>query len=253
MPASIDLVLLHGSRHGAWCWAPLIDAIRRLDPAVGRILALDLPGCGQKRGQASPEASWSSLATALNAEVRQAGLVRPVLLGHSMAGALMPQMSLQAPGLYRELVLLAATVPQEGHSVRDTMGWGLQGADPTRVGFPLDPVTTPAEELMRAMFAQDMAPEQLEWLLAECLQDQWPAATISEPVYRPGFAGSIPVSYIATLRDAILPAHWQGRFAERVGASRLYALDTPHEPFITHPQLLAKILVQQLLHDSSAP
>jgi pimeloyl-ACP methyl ester carboxylesterase len=247
MNEAIDLVFLHGGQHGSWCWAALIESLRAQGSPVGRMLALDVPGCGHKRGRDTSHVSINSVAEELCADVRRAGLQHPVLIGHSMAGALLPAMALAAPGLYRELVFLSACVPREGDSVMSTMGTGLHGSDPRAVGYPVDPVTTPPLELLSALFGPDMDEASLAWVLAECVQDQWPMSVAVEPVHRPGYLGSVPVSYLVTLRDPILPPAWQGRFAERAGAERLYTLDTPHEPFITHPQVLARLLVAQVL------
>ncbi|MNF11871.1 hypothetical protein D3C80_2131970 [compost metagenome] len=49
-------------------------------------------------------------------------------------------------------------------------------------------------------------------------------------------------SYVLTLRDDILPPLWQRRFAERLGCEEVVEIDTPHEPFVSHPELLAEVL-----------
>ncbi|MNT14997.1 hypothetical protein D3C72_1500270 [compost metagenome] len=52
----------------------------------------------------------------------------------------------------------------------------------------------------------------------------------------------IPASYILTQRDNILPVDWQRRFAQRAGAGEVIEIDTVHEPFVSHPQLLAEVV-----------
>jgi hypothetical protein len=90
------------------------------------------------------------------------------------------------------------------------------------------------------------------WLLDQCAQDDWPAAIGNEPISREGFAGLKPVTYIITLRDGILPVMWQGRFAERFGTDTgIVTIDTPHEPFITHPRLLADTIEQIIVRQSN--
>jgi hypothetical protein len=44
-----------------------------------------------------------------------------------------------------------------------------------------------------------------------------------------------------------LPPVWQGRFAERVSARDVYEIDAPHEPFLSHPDLLAELVVGRLV------
>jgi pimeloyl-ACP methyl ester carboxylesterase len=235
-----DLILLHGGEHGSWCWEPLL---KELDKGpFGRILALDMPGCGSKRGRDTSELTQAQIARELNDDVRAAGIDKGILLGHSIAGVLLPQMVIDAPELYSRLLFLATCVPGEGQSVMEQLGSSLHGEDPEHVGWPVDPATSTPEQLSIAMFGQDLSQEQLGWLLGEVAKDHTPPAVALHPVTRAGYAGRVPASFILTLRDNILPAAWQRRFAERAGCTEIIEIDTPHEPFMSHPALLAKVL-----------
>src|SRR5690606_18651222 len=46
-----DLVLLHGGNHGSWCWGPFVQALNQQPGGFERVITLDMPGCGQKRGR----------------------------------------------------------------------------------------------------------------------------------------------------------------------------------------------------------
>ena len=237
-----DLVFLHGGKHGSWCWKPLEDVLRHRG-YEGKILSLDVPGCGVKRARDTTGLGIDEVSDELNADVAAASLRSPVLVGHSQAGILLPRMVVCAPNLYSEAVFLATCAPAEGQSVTGLMGLALHGEDPEHVGWPIDPRTATPDELAAALFGADLTPDAFSWLLSEYRHDNWPELTGIGPVSRAGFPGNTPVSYIATLRDQILPPVWQGRFAERVHAKRLFLLDTPHEPFVSHPNELADILL----------
>ena len=79
------LVLLHGLSFDSRMWLPAIEALHRLDPARP-VLALDLPGHGGSRRSSScdPEGVAALVASA----VEDAGLVDPVLVGHSIAAVI---------------------------------------------------------------------------------------------------------------------------------------------------------------------
>lgn len=79
------LVLLHGLSFDSRMWLPAIDALHRLDP-LRTVLALDLPGHGDspRQGLCDPEAVAALVASA----IEDAGLVDPVLVGHSIAGVI---------------------------------------------------------------------------------------------------------------------------------------------------------------------
>jgi hypothetical protein len=55
-----DLVFLHGANHGSWCWAPLLAELQRTPAVYGRLIALDVPGAGTKRGR---DASHETIAS----------------------------------------------------------------------------------------------------------------------------------------------------------------------------------------------
>lgn len=76
------LVLLHGLSFDSRMWLPAIESLQRLDPERG-VLALDLPGHGgsARRPSCDPEEVAALVASA----VEDAGLVGPVVVGHSMA------------------------------------------------------------------------------------------------------------------------------------------------------------------------
>ena len=79
------LVLLHGLSFDSRMWLPAIGALHRLDPER-TVLALDLPGHGDspRQGSCDPEMVAALVASA----VEDAGLVDPVIVGHSIAGVI---------------------------------------------------------------------------------------------------------------------------------------------------------------------
>lgn len=233
-----DIVLLHGGSHGSWCWRDFVPALEQAGHE-GRVLALDMPGCGTKRGQANQTQSIADIAQHLVDEVSQANLNSPLLIGHSIAGILLPYM---APA-FDHVCYLAASMPANGQSIGEMMGSTLRGIDPTVIGWPVEGSMA---ERFHAMFGPDIDPEVFAWMMSEIAQDVHPASLNTEAVTRQ-CAPDIATSYIAARRDPILPPVWQGRFAERVGANDVYEIDTPHEPFFSHPDLLAELVVGRLV------
>jgi pimeloyl-ACP methyl ester carboxylesterase len=242
-----DIVFLHGGHHGGWCWSRVIEAMAARPGMFGRTLALDAPGAGAKRHRDIAEMTLADTVAELNGDVRAAGFRGAVLVGHSMAGIVVPKMVVADPELYSAVILLAVAAPNRGDSILQMMGNGVVGADPHKIGWPLDPATTPLDTLRRRMFCEDMDEATADWLLGECAKDNWPPKLGDAPIDRDGFIGLRPTTYIITLRDGILPVAWQGRLAERFGPQTgIVTMDTPHEPFITHPELLVDTLADIL-------
>jgi len=238
------LALLHGGRHGSWCWKFLLPELAGSDSPY-RTLALDMPGCGTKRSRDSSTITLAEIVAELNQDIRAAGLHDVVLIGHSIAGALLPMMAAADPSLFSHVIYLTTSLPKEGDSINKTMGTSVHGANANEVGFPLNPLTTPPADLMISMFGADLSAEQVAWVMGEVMQDNTPASVISGAVTREGYekyAGK--KTFIVALRDPILPVPWQKIFAERAGVKKenLVEIDTPHEPFVSHPKLLAEVL-----------
>lgn len=246
MSTQPNFVFLHGGQHGSWCWSRLLAANESRQPP--RALLLDVPGCGLKRARGHETPTLAEVVAELNAEVLAADLGPAILVGHSMAGSLMPSMAELAPELYRHLVFLSACLPRRGESVMDTMGQCLAGQDPGVVGWPVDPRSAPPLELLSAMFGPGLDGPTLHHLLQEAVQDQWPMSLATAPVPLDGHLLTQPSSYIVTLQDPILPVAWQGRFAERAAARAMYTLDAPHESFLSHPSELMALLSQIAAH-----
>lgn len=237
-----DLVLLHGGQHGSWCWEPLLGVLNQQPTCFRRVITLDMPGCGTKRGRDIASMRLGDVVAELNQDLRDIGVSQAVLLGHSIAGTLLPMMAVADPALYAQLLYLACALPDEGQSIIELLGTTLHGESPDHVGWPLNPATATPQELAIAMFGQDLSAESLGWLLREVRLDATPPCVSTEPVSRSGYSGLVRAAYIITQRDNILPAAWQRRFAQRAEASQLIEIDTPHEPFVSHPELLARVI-----------
>jgi pimeloyl-ACP methyl ester carboxylesterase len=101
----MDIALVHGSYHGAWCW----DLVRGpLEAAGHRVIAVDLP------------ISTPGLGAAAYAQVvldALAGTTEPLVVGHSMGGLVIPLVAARRP--VRRLAFLAAFLPRPGESLND--------------------------------------------------------------------------------------------------------------------------------------
>ncbi len=75
------LVFLHGMSYDRRQWAPVLDELASIDPGR-RIVAFDLPGHGGSPRPASYRGD--EVVRLLHESIEQAGLVSPVLVGHSL-------------------------------------------------------------------------------------------------------------------------------------------------------------------------
>lgn len=241
-----DLALLHGGGQASWVWKQAIAALQLQDSDYFRkILALDVPGCGEKRSRDTNGLSPADVARELISDLERAGLRDIVLVGHSLAGNVLPAMAETRPDLFRRLVYVSCSIPLPGQTVLQMMGNGVHGDNEAEVGWPVDPVTTAMPDRYAAMYCEDMGQVQSETFLAALGQDDWPSTFFANTSFAFDMT-LVPASYVLCQKDRILPAIWQSKFADRFNVQRVITLDAGHQAMITRPHALAEILRQEI-------
>jgi pimeloyl-ACP methyl ester carboxylesterase len=238
----IDMVFVHGGEQGSWVWDETIAALRAIGgDRLGRLVALDVPGCGAKRGRPTDGIGTAQIVDELAGEIDALGFDHVMLVGHSKAGTVLPGLAAARRAAVAACVHVACCAPRDGQTVREMMG-GRRGESDDAVGWPCDIATASPREFALAMFCTDMDVARTEAFLAKLGHDAWPAATShADRSWRYDAAGR-PDLYVAALRDESLPLVWQQRFADRLGAT-LTAIDTGHQIMQTRPFALAEVLI----------
>jgi pimeloyl-ACP methyl ester carboxylesterase len=241
-----DLAFLHGGGQGSWVWNETIAALQsHSDNVTGKILALDIPGCGTKRGRVTDSLQPDDVAHELIDDLEHADMQHVVLVGHSMAGNVMPALAELRPGLFQRLIYVACSMPVPGQTIFQMLGTGLHGSNDNEVGWPIDPGKTSLSERYVAMFCNDMTEEQKNTFLKNLQHDEWPRSYFITNRFRFKNLGQVPATYIVCLQDQSLPVAWQEKFAERFRAERMIRIDAGHQAMITRPQELAELLRQE--------
>ncbi|MFT5585188.1 MAG: pimeloyl-ACP methyl ester carboxylesterase [Cognaticolwellia sp.] len=96
------LILVHGASGNAHTWSPVL---KHFSPWCAP-LAIDLPGRGQ---QSDPPLSQVSALAEHVAKQLQAQATKPVVLGHSLGGAVCLQLALDYPDLIAGLVMVSSS------------------------------------------------------------------------------------------------------------------------------------------------
>lgn len=245
---SLSFVLVHGGGHGAWCWERLIPHLER--PA----LAVDLPGRGSKPADLT-RVGITECVDSIVSDVERAGIDRAVLVGHSMAGVIIPAVAERIPARVAHLVFLSASVPREGRASLDEVSpvirlfakrsirRALSSDSPPRRGIP--------DRMARRMFCSDMGEEDTRYVL----QRLGPEAirVVLEKVTRAGLPSAIPRTYVKLTRDKALSPRRQDRMIANLGGADVVTIDAGHDAMISRPRELAAILNGiAALHSSSS-
>lgn len=245
---TIEFALLHGGAQGSWVWEETVAALRQAGgERVGRVLLLDMPGCGTRRSVETASMTMADVLEDLFRQLDGAGLRNAVLVGHSQAGTMLPLLIEGRPGLFSRAIYVSCCAPLKGQTVLEMMGGGQHGDDPGTVGWRLPPATTPPETLAAAMFCNDMEASGTEAFMRRFGADSWPEATMTYRDWDRDEAMRVgpPSSYVVLTDDASLPPEWQQRFAERFGAERVVQLEAGHQAMQTRPGALADVLIRQ--------
>jgi pimeloyl-ACP methyl ester carboxylesterase len=240
-----DFVFLHGGGQGGWVWEETITALQAQSGGRAQCLALDAPGCGAKRERDTDGMTFAEVNRELLADVDAFGMKGAVLVGHSQAGLHLPHMTELRPGLFSRLIFVTCTAPLPGTTTLEQMGNSRHGENPNEVGWPVDPATTSGMDRLRAMFCNDMSPDQADAFMAKLGRDMWPACCHHERNWRRDHLADVPSSYVLCLRDHALTPPWQERFAERLHADRTMSIDAGHQVMNSKPQALAEVLLAE--------
>jgi len=225
----MDIALVHGSYHGAWCWDFLTPELERLGH---RVITMDLPISDPALGAADYA---KAIDDALDPDSE------PVLVGHSMAGLVIPLVAARRP--IRRLVFLAAFLASPGKSASDqlaaepidgrvtpkTAEWTDLGNDVWMVG----PNT--ATEI----FFHDAPAAVARWATQRLRPQAYRVLTETTPLA----AWPDVESRSIVCRDdrAINPDWVRAAARDRLGVDAI-ELAGGHSPFMTRPTELAQVL-----------
>ena len=226
-----NVLLVHGAWHGAWCWAPLQQA---LDERGISSHAIDLPGHGISP---LPLGDLHGDAAAVVAALES---LPPdtLLVGHSYGGAVISQAALHSNRI-AHLMYIAAFALQRGESVNGF----LRGAPRHKV--ELSEIIVPSQEgsttldLERAgdlLYPGSSATTRSANVRRLTPQ---PIVTMTQEVEGPSDL-NVDSTYVLCNRDrAVHPEH-QRIMANR--CSTIIELDSDHSPFVDDPASIAEII-----------
>lgn len=141
-------VLVHGGRHGGWCWQPVSRLLRS---AGHEVYTPTLTGMGERAHLMSPQVGLDTHIRDLVAVFEYEDIRDAVLVGHSYGGMVISGAMEEVADRVRSFVLLDGHMPREGESVFDLNGadraaamielarqsgegWCIPPADATRYG-----------------------------------------------------------------------------------------------------------------------
>jgi pimeloyl-ACP methyl ester carboxylesterase len=225
----MDIALVHGSYHGAWCW----DFLRpELERRGHRVITMDLPISDPMLGAADYA---KTIEDALDPETE------PIVVGHSMAGLVIPLVAANRP--VRRLVFLAAFLPAPGKSANDQRATEpIDGRVPpssaewTDLG---DDVWMVGPNTATELFFHDAPAAVARWATQRLRAQSY--GVLKEITPLTAWPDVESRSIVCRDDRAINPAWVRAAARERLGVEAI-ELPGAHSPFLTRPRELAQVL-----------
>lgn len=242
-----DFVLVHGAWHGGWCWR---DVVRALAAAGHRAHAVTLTGLGERAHLLSPlitlETHISDVLNAIEAEEMQ----DVVLAVHSYAGMLGTAVADRAGQRLKHVVYVDAVVPKPGESWSSTHASATREARLAAAQASADFSFPPPAPSVFGLQA-----EAHDWVKRR--QTPHPGHTYQAALqFEPARVAAVPRTFVDCTQPALGtidvirqrvrdPRFWDGAWQGGAGA-RLVELATGHDPMVSEPQALTRILLECL-------
>lgn len=239
-----NFVLVHGAWHGGWCWR---HVVRALSGAGHTAHAVTLTGLGERVHLMSPAITLEThIADVINAiEVEEMDDL--VLAVHSYAGMIGTAVADRRPERLRHLVYVDAVVPKPGESWSSTHASATREARLVAAQASPDFSFPPPDPAVYGLDAQ-----HCEWLRRRLTPH--PGHTYQATLdFDPRRVAATPRTFVnctqpalATI-DAIRPRLadsrlWDGAWHSG-GGVRILELKTGHDPMVSMPAELTRILL----------
>ena len=223
-------VLIHGGVHRASAWGPLLPHLDR--PAF----AIDLPGRGAPAA-ALRHITFEDFVASAVADVRATGLRRVTIVGHSLAGSIMPEVAARLAGIVHHMVFVSCAIPPQGQSMERNI------PEPVRT-YARRKLATGSVRLSplvaRLMFCNGMDKAQTRFVLDQLCAEPPSMMTTPVPLHRwPDDCGR---TYVMLTKDHSLPMWNQRRHIRNLGPCEVVTFAGCHDAFVTHPKELGELL-----------
>lgn len=237
-------LLIHGGSHGAWCWERLIA---ELESRGHRAYACDLPGHGTDRTNRA-NVDRSAYVEAVVRYVDKKDLRDLTIVGHSLAGTILPEVWARLRGRVDRLIFFAALVLADGEAAIDLIPEGRRpsyyqmAAQSADNSFLLEPSRA------RTIFFNECSQEDAEQFSRMLTPQPFGVYTDRSPN-----APQLPIDrvrYILCTKDRALPEDLCHACASKLGVL-CENIDSDHCAMLSHPVGLADLLLTETRPDRS--
>jgi pimeloyl-ACP methyl ester carboxylesterase len=221
-------VVAHGAWSAGWSWRKMHPLLRGLGH---ELYVPTCTGLGERRHLSSPEVDLETHVSDVLGALYCEDLHEVILVGHSYGGMVATAVADRAAERLSQLVYLDAFVPQDGESMNDLRPGRPAYGGGEEADWLVPPNPLPA----------DTSEEDLAWITGR--RSAHPLKCFEQKTRLSGAVETLPRTYIYCSRHA--PEDVFRVFARRARTEpgwRYLELDSSHNPHITVPASLARLL-----------
>ena len=226
-------VIAHGAWSSGWAWKKMRPLMRELGH---ELFTPSHTGQGERAHLAHPGINLDTHITDVLNVLHYEDLHDVILLGHSYGGMVATGVADRAADRIAQLVYLDAFVPRHGQSVLSLFPEDARQRTLEAVRTQGDGWRVPANPM-----PPDTTPQDFAWATPKRVMQ--PARTFEQAIVLTGAAAALPTAYIYCTRPG--PGDVFRQFAERAKTEpgwKYFEMDASHNPHITVPQELMRIL-----------
>lgn len=232
-------ILVHGAWEGSWSWE---NTAPELEKQGHTITAIDLPGSvGNKRDiadvtMASYIKTVADEITALDHKV--------ILVGHSMAGAIISQVAELIPEKIEKLIYVAAFLLKNGDSVLEAMQRDPDGEYLPNLEFAEDQSYAKVPEpVLRSIAFHDVDQKDIASAMPRMAEKQATEPFASKVKVTAEKFGTVPKTFIRTTIDKITSPALQDEMIKNWELEKVHVLPSGHFPALSMPEKLAAAML----------
>ncbi|MBB1592923.1 esterase [Achromobacter sp. UMC46] len=232
-------VLAHGSWHGGWCWRPVAD---RLQAAGHRVYAPSYTGMGDRAHLLNKGITIDTFVEDLVQVIETEELQDVVLVGHSFGGIPITGVADRIPERLAHLVYFDAIVLQSGQDAFSVYPKADADARIAAASKATGGLAVPIPDPIPAAWGFIPGSADDEWvkrrLTAHPLASYTTPLTLKHPI-----GNGRPRTYIHCTQPELAVLEASRQLVKSQQGWRWVDIAAPHEAHITHPGLLAELLL----------
>ena len=234
-----NILFIHGAWGGAWEFQEFVEILKKQGHQAS---AIDLPGHGKNRAPISEVTMDAYVNHVIATAKTMEGPI--ILVGHSLAGAIISQVGERIPDRIERLIYVAASLPKNGESVIGVMQSDTGGELLPKLVFSPDQsfATVEVEDVKSILLHDVKEPDRLEVLapkfdMKQATEPFMVAIKLTDEAF-----GSIPKTYVRATLDKAMTIALQDRMISAWKVDQVFTLESGHFPMMSMPDCFIEII-----------